>query len=94
MQVKEGVGKKTLHAISDKGYESGSDNEKCLMNGIVPDVGFKYDREERVFNLDYLPQEVSSERQTLEEPRDIHACLHAGVLRKCYESTNLSIEVQ
>lgn len=93
-EVKAVLGKKTLHTIADKGYESGPDIEKCLMNGIMPDVGFKYDREERVFNLDYIPQAISPERQASEDPKDIRACLHAGVLPKCYENTNLSIEVQ
>ncbi len=57
--TKEALGVDTLAAIADKGYESGRDIEKCLMNGIIPDVGFKYNREERVFNLDYAETEIT-----------------------------------
>lgn len=93
-EVKKTLGKETLAVIADKGYESGKDIEKCLMNGVVPDVGFKYDREERVFNLPYIPQEITEERRSSPQKKDIRACLHAGVLPKCYENTNISIEVQ
>ena len=29
-----------VNVIADKGYESAEDIKKCLMSGIVPDVGF------------------------------------------------------
>jgi transposase len=88
------LGQDVLSAIADKGYESGPDIEKCLMNGIIPDVGFKYDREERVFNLDHIPQEISEEQRASTQKEDIQACLHAGVLPNCYQNTSISIEVQ
>ncbi len=83
-----------LAVTADKGYESGDDIEKCLMNGIIPDVGFKYDREERVFNLHYEPLEITQEQRASTKKEDIQACLHAGILPDCYLNTNLSIEVQ
>ena len=84
----------TVQVIADKGYESAADIRDCLMNGIVPDVGFIQDREERVFPLDYVEQEITSEMKASSKPEDIQACLHAGILPDCYEGTNIRIEVQ
>ena len=84
----------TVKTIADKGYESAADIRKCLMNGIVPDVGFIQDREERVFPLDYVEREITLEMKASTKPDDIRACLHAGVLPDCYEGTNIRVEVQ
>jgi transposase len=92
--AKEFLGQDVLAAIADKGYESGPDIEKCLMNGVIPDVGFKYDREQRVINLDYIPREITQEQRASTKKEDIQGCLHAGVLPDCYQNTNISIEVQ
>lgn len=92
--AKDFLDQDVVAAVADKGYESGSDIERCLMNGVIPDVGFKYDREQRVFNLDYIPQETSQEQQASTKKEDIRGCLHAGVLPECYQNTNISIEVQ
>ena len=83
-----------VNAIADKGYESAADIRDCLMNGIIPDVGFIQDREERVFPLDYAEQDITPEIKASTKPEDIQACLHAGVLPDCYEGTNIRIEVQ
>ena len=93
-KVKEALGQEVVAVIADKGYESGPDIEKCILSGITPDVGFKYDREERVFNLEYIPQEITEEQRASRAPEDIRACLHAGVLPRCYENMNLSVELQ
>lgn len=93
-QAKANLCVDTLSVIADKGYESGKDIEACLMNGVVPDVGFKYDREERVFNLSYVPTEITEEQRASGKPEDIRTCLHAGVLPQCYEQTNIGIELQ
>lgn len=84
----------TVKSIADKGYESPADIKDCLMNGIVPDVGFIQDREERVFPLDYVEREITPEMKASAKPEDIQACLHAGVLPDCYEGTNIRVEVQ
>ncbi len=83
-----------VSAIADKGYESAADIKNCLMNGIVPDVGFIQDREERVFPLDYVEQDITPDMRASTKPEDIQACLHAGILPNCYEGTNIRIEVQ
>ena len=67
--AKENLYRQNIRAIADKGYESRKDIEKCLMNGIVPDVGFVYDREFRVFNLDYIPANISAEQKASEKGR-------------------------
>jgi transposase len=36
-----------LEVTADKGYESREDILNCVMNGIVPNVAFKYDKTER-----------------------------------------------
>ena len=84
----------TVNAIADKGYESAADIERCLMNGIAPDVGFIQDREERVFPLDYVEREITPHMQASQSPEDIQACLHAGVLPDCYAGSNIRVEVQ
>lgn len=83
-----------VNAIADKGYESAADIRDCLMNGIVPDVGFIQDREERVFPLDYVEQDITPDMRASTKPEDIQACPHAGILPDCYEGTNIRIEVQ
>lgn len=80
--------------IADKGYESSADIRQCIMNGIVPAVGFVQDREERVFPLDYIEREITPEMKASAKPEDIQACLHAGILPDCYQGTNIRIQVQ
>ena len=92
--VKKELKRDIVHLIADKGYESRHDIEKCLMNGIIPDVGLKYDKKERVFNLDYREADIPSAQKASSHPDDIRACLHAGVLPDCYEGTNIHVEVQ
>ena len=64
------------------------------MNGVVADVGFIQDREERVFPLDYVARKITAEMKASANPWDIQACLHAGVLPDRYENTNLRIQLQ
>ena len=60
----------------------------------MPNVGFRYDREERVLNLDYIPREISDKMKASERPEDIRTSLHAGVLPGCYAGVNLRVELQ
>ena len=84
----------SVQVIADKGYESAADIRDCLMNGIVPDVGFIQDREDRVFPLDYVERDITPEVKASTKPEDIQTCLYAGVLPDCYQDTNIRIEVQ
>lgn len=93
-EARENLGVETLLVTADKGYESSADIQKCVLDGIMPDVGFRYDREERVLNLPYIPETITEEKRASKKPEDIRACLHAGVLPDCYADTNLRVELQ
>ena len=90
----ENTGNESVEAVADKGYSSSKDVEDCLLNGIAPQVGMVYDREERVVSLTYIPREITEEKRASQNPEDIRDCLHAGVLPQCYEDTDISIELQ
>lgn len=91
-QGKELLGKAVIETVADKGYESREDILECLMNGTVPNVALKYDKQERIFNLDYVENPKADPTST--HPADIQQCLHAGVLPDCYKNTAVSVEVQ
>ena len=93
-QTKEEMGVETIEALADKGYESRQDIEKCVMHGTVPNVGYKYDKNERIFDLAYIPNEIDEQTRCSEKPEDIQKCLHAGVLPRCYEGTSVEVQLQ
>ena len=93
-QTKEEMGVETIEALADKGYESRQDIEKCVMHGTVPNVGYKYDKDERIFDLEYIPNEIGEQTRCSEKPEDIQKCLHAGVLPRCYEGTSVEVQLQ
>ena len=93
-QTKQELEIESAEFIADKGYESREDIERCVMHGTIPNVGFKYDRDERIFDLEYIPAEIDEETRASQKPEDIQKCLHAGVLPKCYENTTISVQVQ
>ena len=68
------LGLGAVGVIADKGYESAADIEKCLMNGVVADVGFIQDRGERVFSLEYREKEITPQMKASTKPEDIPAC--------------------
>ncbi len=84
----------TVGAVADKGYESRQDILNCIMNGTVPTVGFKYDKEERLYNIPYQEAEISETEHSSTKPDDIQKCISAGVLPKCYEGTGIEVELQ
>ena len=92
--VKEALGLEVVHTVADKGYDSRQDILSCVMNGVVPNVGFKYDKTERVFPLEHIEAMPTQEERRSTRPADIQKCLHAGVLPDCYEGTGLSVELQ
>lgn len=93
-QTKKELKIETAEFIVDKGYESRQNIEKCVMHGTVPNVGFKYDKDERIFDLEYIPAEIDEETRCSNDPKDIQKCLHAGVLPQCYENTTISVQLQ
>jgi transposase len=84
----------TIEAVADKGYESREDILNCLMNGTVPNVALKYDKNERLYNIPFKGCEITEETRCSTKPEDIRRCLSAGVLPKCYEGTAVSVELQ
>lgn len=93
-QTKKELKIETAEFIVDKGYESRQNIEKCVMHGTVPNVGFKYDKDERIFDLEYIPAKIDEETRCSNDPKDIQKCLHAGVLPQCYENTTISVQLQ
>ena len=93
-QTKETLEVETIEAVADKGYESREDILDCLMNGTVPNVALKYDKDERIYNLDYKETEITDGIKSSTKSDDIVKCLHAGILPDCYENTAVSIELQ
>ena len=89
----ENTGNTSVEAVADKGYSSSKDVEECLLNGIAPQVGMICDREERVVNLEYRPVKITEEKRASQRPEDIRDCLHAGILPKCYENADITIEL-
>lgn len=92
-QLKETMEIPVVRVVADKGYDSKEEIEACILNGIVPYVGFKDDKEERLLSLDYVKRDITDKIRNSTEPEDLSACLHAGVLPSCYENTNISVEV-
>lgn len=92
-QLKKNMDMPSVRVVADKGYDGKGEIETCVMNGIVPYIGFKYDKEERLYTLDYVKADITEKQRQSTKPEDISACLHAGILPSCYENTNISIEV-
>ncbi len=92
--AKENLSAESISVIADKGYDSAKDILACLENGIVPDVGFRIDKAQRVFILDYLDTKITPELLASKKPEDIGACLHAGVLPDCYQNSNISLRLE
>jgi len=84
----------TLEIVADKGYESREDILNCVMNGIIPNVALKYDKDERLYTIDYVEAEISEDERNSTKPEDIQKCIAAGILPSCYENTAIEVELQ
>jgi transposase len=93
-QAREAIQAETVTVVADKGYDSRQDIEKCVNNGIVPHVALKYEKEERIYTIDYQEAAISEEERQSSKPENIQKCLAAGVLPTCYENKGISVEVQ
>ena len=92
-QLKKTMNLLTVSIVADKGYDSKEEIETCIKNGTIPYVGFKDDKEERLLTLTYEKRDITEAMKNSKKPKDISACLHAGILPSCYENTNISVEV-
>jgi len=91
-KAKKELGTDTMTIMADKGYDNRKDILECIMNGVVPQVLGRYDKEQYVFRLDYKENEIDDKTKNSVKPEDIAKCLHAGVLPAIYENTNISLE--
>jgi transposase len=92
--TKKILGAKRLEVVADKGYDAREDILSAIMNGILPSVAMKYDKEERLFNISYEHADITEKIRNSTEPGDIGKCFHAGVLPYCLEGGPVSIEIQ
>lgn len=92
--VKEALEVETVEVVADKGYESREDILNCIMNGIVPNVALKYDKDERLYPIDYEETNITEEIKNSTSPEDIKKCIKAGILPACYEGTAIEVELQ
>jgi transposase len=93
-KAKEVLGVETIHVGADKGYDDQEEIEQCIKNGIIPHVGFKIDKAERLLLMEYEETVITEEDRLSSKPGDIQRCLKAGILPKCYTNTIMDIEVQ
>ncbi len=54
------------------------------MNGTIANVCIKEEKDERVFTIEYVTNEIDEKTRKSTVPEDIQKCLHAGVLPECY----------
>jgi hypothetical protein len=92
--AKEMLEVETIEVVADKGYESRHDIADCIMNGIVPNVAFKYDIKERLYTIDYSECEITEDDKNSTLPADIQKCIAAGVLPNCYKNSAIEVELQ
>ena len=93
-EAKDCLGVDTIEAWADKGYDNNDDVLNCLMSGTVANPALKEEKEERVFDIEYIENEIDEGTRESTKPEDIKKCLHAGVLPKCYEEKSVTIEHQ
>jgi transposase len=92
-KIKETLSESVISVVADKGYDSIMEIEACVFSGIIPYVGFKNDKDERILTIPYVNNKISSKQRESNKPEDIKNCLSAGVLPACYEGSNISVEV-
>ncbi len=93
-QTRETMGLDTITVVADKGYDSRQGIERCVLNGIIPNVALKYDKEERVHAIPYVEAQITEKELCSTKPEDIQKCICAGVLPECYKDTGIEVEVQ
>jgi transposase len=94
MRAKGSLGLTDMEVVADKGYESREDILNAIMQGIIPNVALKYDKEERIFNIDYEYADITEKMRKSTKPSDIQRCFKAGVLPEMFEGSVVSVETQ
>jgi transposase len=92
-QVKETLSEGVISVVADKGYDSKGQIEACVFTGVIPYVGFKSDKGERIITIPYERNKISEKQKNSTKPDDIKRCLSSGELPACYENSNISVAV-
>jgi transposase len=92
--AKDNLEIETIDVGADKGYDDQDEIKQCIFNGVIPHVGFKNDKTERLLVVEYEESIITEENRASTKPQDIERCLKAGILPICYENTIIDIEVQ
>lgn len=92
--AKEALNTDIIEVVADKGYESRSDILNCIYNGTIPNVDMKYDKKERVFDIEYEENTITDKERISTKSEDIQKCIKAGVLPECYKGSVISVELQ
>jgi transposase len=91
---REALGAESMEVVADKGYDSRADILNTLMQGIIPNVALKIEKEERLYNIDYKPSVITDNIRESKRPDDIQRCLSAAVLPALFENSVVSVELQ
>lgn len=83
-----------IEVVADKGYDTRKDVLNAVMNGIIPNVAMKYDKDERIYSLDYKNIKITDKTKSSTNHKDIEKCIKAGVLPKVFENSIVSLELQ
>ena len=57
-------------------------------------MALKYDKDERLYTIDYVEAEINQEDKQSTKPENIQKCIAAGILPTCYENTAIELELQ
>ncbi|MHC1720128.1 MAG: hypothetical protein AB9844_05490 [Clostridiaceae bacterium] len=83
-----------VEVVADKGHEHGKDILNFVMIGIILNVSLKYDKNERLYSIEYIEAEIMEELKNSTKSEDIQKCIASGVLPTCYENTAIEVELQ
>ncbi len=79
-ETKELLGAESIETIADKGYRSEEDVLKCLLNGDIPNVYPRDDKDCYTFAFEEQKEEITEAEKESCTKEDIEKCLHAGIL--------------
>ena len=92
--LKEELDIDVMEVSADKGYEDNDDILKCILNGTIPHVPLKSDKEIYEFELEYKEAIITEELCGSTKAEDIKTCLEAGVLPDVYKDKGFEILLQ
>ena len=91
-EVKADYGVDILESTADKGYECPEDHADALANGIVPNVIQRDGGCTETVEYEHIEQEITDEQKASTDPKDLKACLEAGVIPDAYKDILSDVE--